>query len=194
MLRIYHNHTKWEDLEMYYKKPFDVQQALDFINDSKEFAKSMFRVTCEYKYSCEHNLTSNINRVAWLGQSACFKAIRCPEYITRKAWGLLSLKKQKISNLHAKKCIETWEFFHHNIGVNPISGVYIDSYLKKDYDFIPDELPGELIDLAPAYKFICSAILKNDQHLTTLGYSKPKSEIYHILKGIELNERAASRQ
>lgn len=194
MLRIYHNHTKWETLGMYFNKPFEIEKAVEFISDTKLFAMNMFRVVCEYKYACEHSLTSNSNRIAWLGQAAAYRALECPEMITRKAWGLISKNKQAKADYYAQKNIDLWEWLHHGNGINPISGPYIDSYLKKDYDFIPDELDGELIDLAPSYKFICRAILKNDLHLTTLGYSKPKTEIYNTLKQIELNERAASRQ
>lgn len=194
MLRIYHNHEKWEDLEMWYNKPFDLQKAIDFINDIKEFAKAMFRVICEYRNSCQHNLTSNINRVAWLGQAACFYAIGCPESITREAWGHLSKSKKQKANNHAQRNIDLWEWLHHGKGIKPVSGPYIDAYLQKDYDVIPDNLPSELDSICPSFRMICKAILKNDLYLTSLGYSKPKTESYNILKQIELNERAASRQ
>lgn len=194
MLRIYHHHEKWEDLEMWYNKPFDLKEAVKFMSNTKEFAKAMFRVVCEFKNSCEHWLTSNINRVAWLGQSACFKSIGCPESTTRQAWGLLTTSKRDKANYHAKKCIDFWEWLHDGKGIKPIVGAYIDSYLLKGYDTIPDDLPTELDLIAPSFRVICKAILKNDLHLTSLGYSKPKTESYNILKQIELNERAASHQ
>lgn len=194
MKRIYHTHDKWEDLGMWFKNPFNLQEAIDFTGNSELYGEWMWKVVCNWPLSCEHNLTATGNRRAWLGHAACFMAIGCPESITRQAWGYLSEQQRIDADQKATDCIEIWEWQHHNNGVKPISGAYIDSYLKKGYSEIPDELPGELIDLAPSYKFICRAILKNDQHLSSLGYSKPKSEYYNILKKIELNERAASRQ
>lgn len=193
MKRIYHTHDKWEDLGMWYSKPFNLQDAIDFVGNTKLYGDWMFKVICEWPITCEHNLTAPGNRLAWLGQSACFMAIGCPESITRKAWGFLTEKQQSDANQKAQECIDVWEWQHHGNGVNTISGPYIDSYLQKGYKEIPDELPGELIDLAPSYKFICRAILKNDQHLATLGYSKPKSEYYNILKKIEIDERLRSK-
>ena len=68
---------------------------------------------------------------------------------------------------------------------------YIRKWKKMGYpNDIPDEVPYELMDLwlAPSYKAICIAILKNDHHLTSLGFSAPKSKWYGILKQIELNQ------
>lgn len=194
MLRIYHNHEKWEDLGMYFNKPFELGKAIEFISNTNLFAQNMFRVVNEFKYSCEHNLTANINRIAWLGQAASFRGIGCPESITRQAWSKISKSKRAKADHHAVKCIEFWEWLHNGKGIKPVSGAYIDSYLQKDYEAIPDDLPNELDNICPSYRMICKAILKNDLHLTSLGYSKPKTETYNILKRIELNERAASYQ
>lgn len=193
MLRIYHNHEKWEDLGMWFNKKFDLNEAIEFLQSNK-WLDAMFDVICNWPIACEHNLTANINRRAWLGHAACYMAIDCPESTTRKAWGYLTDQQRFDADAKADEVIEIWEWQHHNKGIKPIMGAYIDSYLQKDYDFILDELPGELSNIAPSYKFICQAILKNDLHLTSLGYSKPKSEYYSILKRIELNERAAGCQ
>lgn len=194
MLRIYHHHEKWEDLGMWFKKPFDLQKSIEFTANTDLYGDFMFKVICEYPNTCEHNLTANINQKAWLGHAAAYMAVGSPESITRQAWGYLTTEQQDAANSKAQECIEIWEWQHHNGGIAAITGAYIDAYIAKGYNVIPDELPNELIELAPSYKFICRAILRNDQHLTTLGYSKPKSEYYNILKRIELNERAASCQ
>lgn len=192
MKRIYHTHDKWEDLGMWFKRPFYIQDAVDFTSNTELYGAYMFRVICEWPITCEHNLTSPGNRKAWLGHAAAYLAIGSPESVTRAAWGMLTIEQQNASNDKAQQCIDVWEWQHHNRGVSAISGPYIDSYIRKCYETIPDELPGELINLAPSYKFICRAILRNDQHLTTLGYSRPTNETYSLLKRIELNERIAS--
>lgn len=69
---------------------------------------------------------------------------------------------------------------------------YISDWKSKGYsDDIPDEVPDMLMKyrLAPSYKAIAFAILKNDLHLTGLGFSAPKSEWYSHLKRVELQDR-----
>lgn len=58
---------------------------------------------------------------------------------------------------------------------------------------IPDEVPDVLMikNLAPSYKAIALAILNNDLHLYSLGFSRPKSEFYNILKSIEIRNRGS---
>lgn len=72
----------------------------------------------------------------------------------------------------------------------------IDKYIKewrlRGYlDDIPDEVPDALMDenLAPSYKAIAIAILRNDHHMTALGFQAPKSIWYDALKRIEINQR-----
>lgn len=67
---------------------------------------------------------------------------------------------------------------------------YIKTWVNKCYyNGIPDEVPNEISHLAPSYKIICKAILKNDRHLELLGFSRPGCEIYNTLKRIELIKR-----
>lgn len=69
---------------------------------------------------------------------------------------------------------------------------YIDIWTKRGYDSdIPDEVPEKLmqLQLAPSYKAICFAILKNDHSLKSLGFTPKKSEWYSILKKIEIDKR-----
>lgn len=69
---------------------------------------------------------------------------------------------------------------------------YISEWKQKDYnDDIPDEVPDALMDLllAPSYKAICLAILKNDHSLKTLGFQPRVSSYYNELKKIEIQNR-----
>ena len=66
---------------------------------------------------------------------------------------------------------------------------YVETWKKRGYpDDIPDEVPNELMrqGLAPSYKAIAIAILKNDLKLESLGFSGSKSEWYGVFKRIEL--------
>lgn len=69
---------------------------------------------------------------------------------------------------------------------------YIKTWETKGYSSgIPDEIPTRLsqLNLAPSYKDICIAILKNDIALKSLGLQPKKSKYYHILKKIELGHK-----
>jgi predicted phosphoadenosine phosphosulfate sulfurtransferase len=67
---------------------------------------------------------------------------------------------------------------------------YIKTWEQRCYsDGIPDEAPIEIFDKVPSYKRICIAILKNDTHLTSLGYTAPESKYYGMLKRIEIESR-----
>lgn len=75
---------------------------------------------------------------------------------------------------------------------------YINIWKRRGYpDDIPDEVPYQLseLGLAPSYKEICIAILKNDHDLKILGFStKSKSKYYSILKKIELENSGKIRK
>lgn len=54
---------------------------------------------------------------------------------------------------------------------------------------IPDQAPAEIADKVPNWKSIALCILKNDLHLTGIGFKAPKSKYYSILKKIEIDAR-----
>ena len=69
---------------------------------------------------------------------------------------------------------------------------YIKMWEKRCYfDGIPQEIPSRLSQLnkAPSYKEICSAILKNDLCLKTLGFTPKKSKYYSDFKRVEIEQR-----
>lgn len=69
---------------------------------------------------------------------------------------------------------------------------YLKKWESRGYENgIPDEADAKLEGLGkvPSYRMICKAILKNDIALTSLGYTRPKCDSYHILKKIELAAR-----
>jgi predicted phosphoadenosine phosphosulfate sulfurtransferase len=74
---------------------------------------------------------------------------------------------------------------------------YIKKWEARGYaEGIPDEADAKLEGLGkvPSYRMICKAILKNDIALTSLGYNRPKTDSYNILKRIELAERKAKNE
>ena len=111
--RIYHPFWEWEELEhnivgvIEDEGDFE-QRVIEFMSDHKLWGSYMMRVVKEWKNSCEHNLTANINRQAWLGASATALALRCPEQITRKMWNLLTDEDRELANKEADKAINYW--------------------------------------------------------------------------------------
>lgn len=69
---------------------------------------------------------------------------------------------------------------------------YIKSWESKGYETgIPDEAPIELekTGLVPSYRKICVALMKNENNLESLGFSRPKCESYKEIKRIEIENR-----
>lgn len=69
---------------------------------------------------------------------------------------------------------------------------YIRIWKERGYgEGLPDEVPEKLMQLgiAPSYKAICFAILKNDHSMQSLGFTPKKSEWYSKLKKIEIEQR-----
>jgi predicted phosphoadenosine phosphosulfate sulfurtransferase len=69
---------------------------------------------------------------------------------------------------------------------------YINSWQNKGYpNGIPDEVPIELekLDSVPYYRKICIALMKNENNLESLGFSRKKTLIYSELKRIEIEQR-----
>jgi hypothetical protein len=115
--RIYHHYSKWEDYTngMYKKLSVDEEQeyldkAIWIMKNEKMFGSFMRKVTNEWKFACEHNLSDNsCNRRAWMGQSALCYAFQCPEYITRLAWWQLTKEEKDRANAEADETIKQWE-------------------------------------------------------------------------------------
>jgi len=77
----------------------------------------------------------------------------------------------------------------------------VDSYILKwssrGYpDDIPDEAPAKLEDLGkvPSYRMIVKALLKNETHLESLGFTRQPCELYGEFKRIELQQRGKNVQ
>jgi len=87
-----------------------LQQAVIFTGNHRLYGRYMQRVVLEWPNSCINALTDyNLNRKAWIGHAACALALRCPEDITRQAWGLLTNEQRILANSQADRAIQSWE-------------------------------------------------------------------------------------
>jgi predicted phosphoadenosine phosphosulfate sulfurtransferase len=69
---------------------------------------------------------------------------------------------------------------------------YIETWENRCYhEGIPDEAPQvlESLNKVPSYRKICTAIMKNDVTLESLGYTRRPCKSYIMLKRIEIDAR-----
>jgi len=117
MERIYHRYEYWECFKNgFFKNKSGVEKielglkVLELFNNPKETEIYMKRVLNEWIYSCEHNLSNlALNRVAWLGQSACCIYAKVPYQITMENWRLVDDKNKIIDCEIAENLIKEWE-------------------------------------------------------------------------------------
>lgn len=116
--RIYHPWHKWECYKagFYATSPPDgissdeaKNMYRDFLSNNHMFESALIRVINEWVFSCEHFLTNtDINRIAWLGQSSACMSLGLPSKY-KSGFNLLSLKQQKGANLLAERYLELWK-------------------------------------------------------------------------------------
>ncbi len=87
-----------------------LQRAVIFTGNHRLYGRYMQRVTVVWPNSCINALNDyNLKRKAWIGHAACALALRCPEDITRQAWGLLTNEQRILANRQADRAIQSWE-------------------------------------------------------------------------------------
>ena len=116
MKQIYHRYEVWEDHKHGFynnlsgsEKEGKIQLVIEMFSDASKTREMMNRVVNEWKFSCEHNLTNNgLNKIAYIGQSACCLYGEIPATITMEAWSLLPKDIQDRSDMIAQKAINQW--------------------------------------------------------------------------------------
>jgi len=123
MNRIYHPYWLWEDHKAGFydnvsgeRKKELVEKVVEMFNSEELTKQNMNLVIQLWKYSCEHNLTNiSLNRIAYIGQSACCIYANVPCTITMEAWSLLSDDVKKRSDKIAESVINLWENQNKNL-------------------------------------------------------------------------------
>jgi len=200
MKRIWHHWEKWECVPagMYETLPPDGISSDDapeeyrkFLSDLPRFESALFRVLIEWPISCEQFLSNpSINHIAWLGQASMCIETGVPACF-RAGFKRLTDDQQAEANALADNYRLIWEHMHKRINH------YKETWAKRGYpDDLPEEVPPELmrLGLAPSYKAICLAILKNDHACASLGYSQPVSPWYSAIKKTEIESRQSNPQ
>lgn len=121
--RIYHPYWLWEDyLNGMYGKPIfsridtgeteeeRLAKVGECLGDENTCYQCMKYVIDNWKIACEYRLSNkSINRVAWLGQSACNVYAGLKESETKKGWWLMSQEQRDKADEIAKGLIREWE-------------------------------------------------------------------------------------
>jgi hypothetical protein len=117
MERIFHPYQLWEDYPNGFydnisgrNKAEMINRVISILSDSNETERLMSKVISEWKYSCEHNLTNmGLNRIAYLGQSACCIEDKIPSTVTMESWNKIDKSCRDKADSIADKLIKEWE-------------------------------------------------------------------------------------
>lgn len=111
----FYHYTMWEDFQNgMYNEDKDgrndrVNKAVYLLSHRDLLYEQMTRVTNEWKYATEQNLTNpNINHQAFLGQTACAIWGGIHEDETREAWGYLTSVQRYLANKVADRVKYEW--------------------------------------------------------------------------------------
>lgn len=116
MKKIWHPYWNWEDWKagMWSRVSASAEKellpiAIEFTGNTELYGSYMVRVINEWPISCEHNFTDkSLNKKAWVGHAAAALAHNLPEYIVRRAWGILTENQRIEANLKAENAIMIW--------------------------------------------------------------------------------------
>ena len=116
MQRIYHPYWLWEDYQNGFyenvsgeEKQNKIQKVFEMFNSEELTIENMNYVVDNWKYSMEHNLSNPaINKIAYIGQSACCNYAGIPNSITMECWSKLSKEVQECANKNAIDSINRW--------------------------------------------------------------------------------------
>lgn len=114
--RIFHTFDKWECVqydffETTHKTLTPTQceyKYLELLGNPDEFRNVLQKLTSEWTFSCEHNLTNKaMNRIAWLGQAALAYKYKIPSRFST-GWSLLSEQQKEAANEVALDALNDW--------------------------------------------------------------------------------------
>lgn len=114
--QIFHHYEKWEDWKAGLFDSvctrFDEKLNLskEVLENEELFLEVARDMVSSWPYSSEQNLSDkSMNRQAWIGQASCCFNHSAPEYVTIKAWWMLSEEERKKANAIADIVINEWE-------------------------------------------------------------------------------------
>lgn len=116
--QVYIPYWEWEDYingmwSKVDKSLYDslLTKCIDFTGNHVIYGEAMHEVIQLWPKTFINSFTNpSVNHKAHLGHcAACYK-IKCPEYITRAAWGFLTDKQRDLANSVAERNIKIWHY------------------------------------------------------------------------------------
>lgn len=115
-------YSEWEDFKngMWRKvarseEPALLQTAIEFTGDWNAYGAAMQKVVFAWPKTMLNTLTNPaINQKAFVGLCACCYHLALPEYLVRRAWGILTEVQRVEANHKAQQAIEAWRIWHYN--------------------------------------------------------------------------------
>lgn len=139
MKQIWHHYTTWEDFQngMYDEvkegRQERIKKAVEILTDTELLYQCMKRVTKEWKFATEQELTNmSINHQAFLGQAACNIHAGVKEDETREAWGYLTKYQRYAANRIANRVDKEWVMEYERN--KPNSQMSLLDLLEKEED------------------------------------------------------------
>lgn len=120
MSRAYVPYWEWEDwLNGMWRKCENEDDMLNrcvkFTGNWELYGSWMEKVIDAWPRTMLNSLSNtSVNPRAFVGHCACSLAFNCPEYITRKAWKLLTEKQRIDADAVAQKHVDTWRKKYKN--------------------------------------------------------------------------------
>lgn len=115
MERIFSHYTEWEDYQngMYNEDKNNrserIKDVVKVLGDPIVCREQMMAVVQKWKKATEYNLSNaGMNRIAWLGQSACCIYSGVHEDETREGWWQLTEEQRTEANSIARGIIMEW--------------------------------------------------------------------------------------
>lgn len=115
-MRVWTHYKDWEDYKAgLYKMECEDEnllcdKSIKLLADTKKFTEIMELMALDWKVAWITNLSdTSQNRQAWLGQAACCYNHNAPDYITKRAWWLLTEQQRIEANKTAQKQIDLYD-------------------------------------------------------------------------------------
>ena len=109
-----------------------LKKAIKFTGNHLRYGAAMKEVIYEWPRTMLNHLTNpSINKRAFLGHCACQFKIKCPEYIVRAAWKLLTENQRILADKVAQETIDEWKIKYQSISENGNKGVILKAYQMR---------------------------------------------------------------
>lgn len=115
LIKVWIPYWDWEDWHAGMWRKVDNEEfwltvAVQFTSNTTDYGNAMTCVIHEWDQTMLNRMTDHgINKRAFLGHCAACWCLGIPEYITRKAWKLLTQQQRVDADAIAQKTIDKWK-------------------------------------------------------------------------------------